>query len=107
MESGRARHAGGIGRGMNHAHAWGFFGFGLCLVALPVLAPASFVVRGADGTNAQSIWLTCMGVVQVGIGVAWFGQSMMAKIADRLATFALPMLDRSPLVRWTEIQPAK
>lgn len=83
---------------MNTAHAFGFFGLGFVMMVIPVLAPGSFPPHGLDGSNAQAIWLVAVGGVQMAIGLMWAGQVAVSRFADKLATFALPVLDHSTLV---------
>lgn len=83
---------------MNTAHAFGFFGLGLVMLLIPVVTPGSFPTTGPDGSNAQVMWLTALGGVQMAIALTWAGQLAVGRCADELATFALPTLDRSTLV---------
>ena len=82
---------------MNTANALGFAVFGLTLALLPSMAPGGFPPTGFDGTSASALWLRVVGYAQVAIGAAWLGQVVISKFADRLATFEMPTLDRSPL----------
>eukprot|EP01034_Spumella_vulgaris_P006642 gene6642-8448_t len=68
------------------------------MMVIPVVTPGSFSAQGIDGANGQALWLLVMGAVQMAIGVMWAGQLAVSRFADKLATFALPVLDRSPLV---------
>jgi hypothetical protein len=82
---------------MNNSNALGFFLFGLVLAMLPLVAPTYFPPTGFDGTNTRALWLLVVGSAQVMIGAVWLGQSMVGKLADRLATIEMPTLDRSPV----------
>jgi phosphate/sulfate permease len=92
---------------MNTAHALGFFALGLVMLLIPVVAPGSFPGHGPDGSNAQALWLAVMGGVQLAIGLMWAGQLAVSRFADDLATFALPVLDRSTLVPVDLVESAK
>jgi hypothetical protein len=48
-----------------------------------------------------------MGGVQMAIGLMWAGQLAVSRFADELATFALPVLDRSTLVPVGLVESAK
>ncbi len=82
---------------MNTSNAFGFSLFGLMMALLPFVAPGAFLPTGFDGTSTRALWLEVVGLSQVAIGAVWLGQVTVTKFADRLATFALPTLDRSPL----------
>lgn len=79
------------------ANARGFFCFGLMMVLLPISAGGAFPPTGMDGSNTRALWLGVVGWAQMAIGAAWLGQAALVRIADRLATFEMASLDRSPL----------
>lgn len=83
---------------MNSSHACGFLFLGLAMVLLPLVARGAFPPAGIDGANTRALWLGVVGWVQMAIGAAWLGQAAIMRFVDRLATFEMTSLDRSPLV---------
>jgi hypothetical protein len=56
---------------MNSANAYGFVAFGLLLSALPIVFPVWFPPTGLDGSSARALWMQCMGVVQMILGLGY------------------------------------
>lgn len=81
---------------MNSLNSSGFLVVGAAMVMMPMLAPEGFPPTGFDGTSARALWLEIVGGAQMAIAVASLLQIWVPRLAERLPTLRLPLLDRSP-----------
>ena len=82
---------------MNTSNSVGFVTLGTVMAVLPTLFPQAFPGTGFDGTSTRALWLNVVGTVQILLGVSFLLQLWANRIIDRVTTFSLSTLDRSPL----------
>lgn len=82
---------------MNTGNSFGFVLLGAVMTLCPWLLPQGFPPTGFDGTSTRALWLEVMGAVQIGLGAGWLLQVWLSRLADNLATFSMPTMDRSSL----------
>ncbi len=86
-----------LGAHMNTGNSFGFVLLGAVMTLCPWLLPQGFPPTGFDGTSTRALWLEVMGAVQIGLGAGWLLQVWLSRLADNLATFSMPTMDRSSL----------
>jgi hypothetical protein len=68
---------------MNGVNAALFALVGSAMELLPRLFPASFPPSGADQASARALWLSAMGVLQIGLGLAYLVRLHVVPFATR------------------------
>lgn len=92
---GRSWHGRGYLRGtMNTANASGFFGLGLVMWLLPLLAPGWFPHVAVDGSSTRALWIQAMGMVQCCIGAGYLFHFANLAIRTWLESLAIQLAQR-------------
>ena len=80
---------------MNDSNALCFLSLGLVMLGLPWLADSVATASPDAGWTARQLWLVCMGMVNAGIGTAWWTRRGWLALEPRLRTVRLALAEAS------------